>query len=279
MNEKANDRKECLRQSIAYIREQWSEKIPKTAFICGSGWSEAIKGLKILGEIPFQKIKCLSLTTVEGHKSNLLLVETKTGYGVIFQGRRHFYEGVGWETIRNPIILSKELGCKNVVLTNAAGGISEFLNVGDIMIIEDHINFMGGNPLIGEIPHPLIPRFPDQTEVYSKQLINLAEKIAKKKKIDLKKGIYLGLTGPAFETPAEIRGYKAIGADAVGMSTIPEAMVANALGMRVIAFSCISNKAAGISEEKLSHEEVTENTAASLPTMQSLITHLLSELN
>lgn len=278
MSKRPSERKNFLKQSIAFLKDRWGRKLPHTALICGSGWANATQSLKIIDDIPYQDIECLSQTTVEGHASNLLLVETKHEYAIIFKGRRHFYEGVGWDIIRTPVILSKELGCDNIVLTNAAGGISEFLDIGDIMIIEDHINFMAGNPLIGEISHPLIPRFPDQTEIYSKELIKLTEKIGLTNQTNLKKGIYLGLTGPAFETPAEIRGFKTLGADAVGMSTIPEAMVANALGMDVVAFSCISNEAAGISEGKLSHEEVAENTFASIPIMQSLISNLLNTL-
>jgi purine-nucleoside phosphorylase len=119
--------------------------------------------LKVVDKIPFREIKCLSNTTVDGHTSNLHLVETKIGYAMIYQGRRHYYEGVGWDTIRMPVLLAKEIGCNTLIVTNAAGGISDFLNVGDIMMIEDHINLMNSNPLIGQIFHPQIPRFPDQT--------------------------------------------------------------------------------------------------------------------
>lgn len=167
------------------------------------------------------------------------------------------------------------MGCKNGIITNAAGGISEKLNVGDLMIIEDHINLMGGNPLIGHLKHEDIPRFVDQTEIYCRKLQTTALKISQDNGFEIKKGVYLGLTGPAFETPAEIRMLRTIGADAVGMSTIPEAMMANAFGMKIIGISCISNMAAGISPNPLSHEEVSVNTSQSMPTMKLLISGLL----
>ena len=278
MNKPSLENEGILRQSLEHLNKRWRSKLPTTAMICGSGWGEITAHLKVVDEIPFKEIKCLSDTTVDGHTSNLLLIETKIGYAMIYQGRRHYYEGVGWGTVRIPVILAKEIGCGTLILTNAAGGISDFLNVGDIMMIEDHINLMNGNPLIGEGFHPQIPRFPDQTEIYNKKLIYLAEKIASKMQISLKKGVYLALMGPAFETPAEIRAFQTIGADAIGMSTAPEAMIANALNMKVLGLSCISNKAAGLSDSLLSHEEVAENTTASLPSMQKLIEYLLNEI-
>ena len=210
--------------------------------------------------------------------SKLLLVETKNGYSVIFQGRRHFYEGVAWKDIAQPILLSYEMGCRNVILNNAAGGISENLRVGDLMIINDHINYMGQNPLVGKSNYEEVPRFPDQSEVYSKDLISTAQRIGKENSLDLKRGTYLALSGPTFETPAEIQAFKKWGADAVGMS-VPESIIANALGLKVLGISCISNMAAGISKHALSHEEVEENTKGTLPHMETLICQLLDNIN
>jgi purine-nucleoside phosphorylase len=197
---------------------------------------------------------------------------------MIFLGRRHYYEGVGWDSIAKPVLLCHEVGCKNLILTNAAGGISESLDVGDLMIIEDHINFMGHNPLIGKNQLSSAPRFPDQTEIYCRKLQTLAKKIGVVKTITLKKGIYLALSGPAFETPAEIRAYQTMGASAVGMSTVPEAMIANALGFKILGISCITNKAAGISQNPLSHDEVTQTSSESLPKMQALVHELLNNI-
>lgn len=275
MSEDVRELDENLISSVQYLQKRWDGKLPKSMVQCGSGWAEVTENLTIVDEIPYNEIDCLTQTTVEGHKSKLLLAKTGRSHAMIFQGRRHRYEGVTWEEITQNIFLSKEMGCKNGIITNAAGGISEKLNVGDLMIIEDHINLMGGNPLIGHLKHEDIPRFVDQTEIYCKKLQTTALKISQDNGFEIKKGVYLGLTGPAFETPAEIRMLRTIGADAVGMSTIPEAMMANAFGMKIIGISCISNMAAGISPNPLSHEEVSVNTSQSMPTMKLLISGLL----
>ena len=265
-------------ESANFLKSRWKNQHPTTAIICGSGWAKISSGLTIIDEIPYQEIKCLSQTTIDGHISKLLLVKTSNSYAMIFLGRRHYYEGVGWDPIAKPVLLCHEVGCKNLILTNAAGGISENLDVGDLMIIEDHINFMGHNPLIGENQLSSAPRFPDQTEIYCRKLQTLAKKIGVVKTITLKKGIYLALSGPAFETPAEIRAYQTLGASAVGMSTVPEAMIANALGFKILGISCITNKAAGISQNPLSHDEVTQTSSESLPKMQALVHELLNNI-
>jgi len=215
---------------------------------------------------------------VEGHKGNLWLAKPKGKEVLIFQGRRHFYEGAGWGPVIFPVLLAHEMGIRSVLLTNAAGAISEDLAAGDLMVISDHLNFMGSNPLIGEVPHPQIPRFPDQSKVYSPYLKDQIYNAAKAIGEDIKEGIYLALTGPTFETPAEIQAFAKLGADAVGMSTVPEAMVANGLGMEVAAISCISNLAAGRSTQTLSHEDVQKTSEEVLPKMTSLLAHLLPAL-
>jgi len=275
MIDSALNRDDPLNKSATILKKRWNKKIPSSAMICGSGWANVSSSLTIVDELNYEEIPCLSSTTIEGHVSKLLLVETKQGYTLIFKGRRHFYEGVEWKVIAQPILLSYELGCANIILTNAAGGISENLKVGDLMIIRDHINYMGDNPLIGKCSYENVPRFPDQSEIYSKDLRNTAKSIGNENSIRLKGGTYLALSGPAFETPAEIQAFKNWGADAVGMSTVPEAMIANALGLKILGISCISNMAAGISKQPLSHEEVAENTASTLPQMETLISNLL----
>ena len=267
-----------ITESTEFLKARWENKQPTTAIICGSGWAKISSGLTIIDEVPYHEIKCLSQTTIDGHISKLLLVKTSNSYAIIFLGRRHYYEGVGWDPIAKPVLLCHELGCKNLILTNAAGGISENLDVGELMIIEDHINFMGHNPLIGKNQLSSAPRFPDQTEIYCRKLQTLAKKIGEEKTITLKTGIYLALSGPAFETPAEIRAYHTLGASAVGMSTVPEAMIANTLGLKILGISCITNKAAGISPNPLSHEEVTQTSSESLPKMQALVRELLNNI-
>jgi purine-nucleoside phosphorylase len=177
-----------------------------------------------------------------------------------------------------PILLIHALGIDKLVLTNAAGGINEDFVVGDIMLLKDHINMMGNNPLIGGNIHPDIPRFPDQTNIYNAELRNLVETQALEYNIKTKEGIYLAVSGPSFETPAEIRAFKKMGADAVGMSTVPEAIVANSLKMKICALSLISNQAAGKSPNELSHEEVSETANQILPKMKVLMNQILNSL-
>ena len=189
---------------------------------------------------------------------------------LIFQGRRHYYEGMGWEPVSEPVRISKMLGVETLLLTNAAGGINEDFSSGDLMALTDHINLMPGNPLLGPHDSFLGPRFPDQTEVYDPILREKLLSAGNEHGISLKQGVYLALSGPAFETPAEIRAFGKLGADAVGMSTVPEAMTANAAGLRVAAISCISNLAAGISPSPLSHEEVSETASLAMPRMKEV---------
>ena len=267
-----------LLQACELLHHNWGDIKPHTCLICGSGWGEIVEGLSPVSSISYDQIEGMGQTTVEGHKGNLWLAKPEGKEVLIFQGRRHFYEGAGWEPVIFPVLLAHELGIRSVVLTNAAGGIGEDLEAGDLMVISDHLNFMGSNPLIGEVPHPQIPRFPDQSKVYNPYLKDEIHHAAKVIGEDIKEGIYLALTGPTFETPAEIRAFAKLGADAVGMSTVPEAMVANGLGMGVAAISCISNLAAGRSTDALSHEDVQQISEQVLPKMTSLLAHLLPAL-
>jgi purine-nucleoside phosphorylase len=274
----ADDLFGSLRQARNLLIETWGAIKPHTCLVCGSGWGEVVQSLSPVSSLSYEKLIGMGKTTVEGHKGNLWLAKPDGKEVLIFQGRRHFYEGVGWGPVIFPVLLAHEMGIHSVVLTNAAGGISEDLVPGDLMVISDHLNFMGSNPLIGEVPHPQIPRFPDQSKVYSPYLIDQIYQAAKAIGEDIKEGIYLALTGPTFETPAEIRAFAKMGADAVGMSTVPEAMVANGLGMEVAAISCISNLAAGRSTQALSHEDVQKTSEEVLPKMSSLLAHLLPAL-
>jgi len=274
----AEDHDSALLQACEVLHHTWGDIRPHTCLICGSGWGEIVEGLSPFSSIPYEQIMGMGRTTVEGHKGNLWLAKPEGKEVLIFQGRRHFYEGVGWGPVIFPVLLADELGTPSVVLTNAAGGIREDLQPGDLMVLSDHLNFMGNNPLIGEVPHPRIPRFPDQSEVYDRALCEKIHQSSKAIGEKLHEGTYLALSGPAFETPAEILTFATLGADAVGMSTVPEAMVANGLGMKVAAISCISNLAAGRSTEALSHEDVQKTSETALPKMTSLLAHLLPSL-
>ncbi|MEA2068198.1 MAG: purine-nucleoside phosphorylase [Verrucomicrobiota bacterium] len=254
------------------VQKKWPEAQPKCGLILGSGWGGAVEGFQGL-EIPYGKIPGFGKTGVMGHAGKLLSTSVSGMEVFIFQGRRHWYEGEGWTPVILPIYLLHALGADTVLLTNAAGGIRDDLSPGSLMVVEDHINMLGSNPLIGPHNPKLGTRFPDQSEIYDKPLRQkLLEAGASSA------GVYIATSGPTFETPAEINQYRSMGADAVGMSTVPEATVANALGMRVAGLSCICNWAAGIGKTKLTHEDVNEVAAATMPRMKSTITAFLEGL-
>lgn len=256
----------------AALRKIWPDAAPRCGLVLGSGWDEVVADLS--GEtIDYTDIPGLGATGVLGHAGKLRRVYMNGMELFIFQGRRHWYEGVGWTPVILPAYLLHAFGADTLLLTNAAGGISSALPPGTIMVIEDHINMLGSNPLIGPHNPKLGLRFPDQSEVYNKELrhrlMNAGADAA---------GIYVATTGPTFETPAEIRCFERMGADAVGMSTVPEAIVANALGLRTAGLSCICNWAAGISPVKLTHEDVNAVAAQTMPRMKKLIANFFSEL-
>ncbi len=266
-----------IEKAVSFIHREWGTFSPMTTLICGSGWGEVTQAFSNMQTLPYSDIPGMSKPTVSGHAGKLLLVEQNEQKILIFQGRRHFYEGAGWGPIQFPVLLAYALGTKVLFLTNAAGGISSDFQVGDLMVLEDHLNFMPGNPLIGPILHPDIPRFPDQSEVYDRTLQDQILKIGSFHHIKIHQGCYLALSGPGFETPAEIKAFANLGADAVGMSTVPEAMIANALGMRVVGLSCISNLAAGKGIHPLSHQDVENTSIQALPNMKKIILEFTSK--
>jgi len=274
----ADDLFGSLRQARNLLIETWGAIKPHTCLVCGSGWGEVVQSLSPVSSLSYEKLIGMGKTTVEGHKGNLWLAKPEGKEILIFQGRRHFYEGMGWGPVVFPAVLAYEMGVSNLLLTNASGGISEHLQPGDFMALTDHLNFMGTNPLIGPISHSSIPRFPDQSEIYRSSVREKIMQAGQNTSIEVKQGIYVALSGPAFETPAEILAYQKLGADAVGMSTVPEAMMANSLGLQVGAISCISNLAAGRSPHPLSHEEVSKTSQKVFPKMASLLANLLPSL-
>ncbi|MBF0780561.1 MULTISPECIES: purine-nucleoside phosphorylase [unclassified Granulicatella] len=233
---------------------------PECALILGSGLGELAQEVEQAIEVSYSDIPHFPVSTVEGH-SNELVFGTLSGKKVIvMKGRFHYYEGYSLDSITFPIRVFKELGIQSVFLTNAAGGVNESFKPGTLMMITDHINYAGPNPLIGENDDEIGPRFPDMTQVYHKAYQETIKKAAKEVGIDLKEGVYTWYSGPSYETPAEIRMFRVLGTDAIGMSTVPEAIVANHAGMKVMGISCITNLAAGMSGETLSHAEVVEVT-------------------
>lgn len=248
---------ERLQQTVGYLKSQTQIK-PEIGIILGSGLGEFVKDIQVEISIPFREIPNFGTVSVEGHSGNLIFGTIAGKRIVALQGRLHFYEGHSMDTVVFPTRIMALLGVQKLILTNSAGGLADGMSSGDFMIIEDHINFFGTNPLMGPNIKELGPRFPDMTEAYDKKMSAILESIFKEKGIRYHKGIYAGVTGPTYETPAEVRFFKFIGCSAVGMSTVPETIAANHLGLRVAALSCITNLAAGLSAHKLAHQEVTD---------------------
>ncbi len=251
---------------------------PDCGLILGSGWGQALQTGNALLRLPFAGIPGLGASTVVGHAGELLLFERQGLRIAAFLGRRHWYEGAGWEPVVLPVELLRRMGTRTLLITNAAGGISPNLKPGDLMVLRDHINPAGINPLIGPVMPGWGPRFPDQSKVYDAGLSDLLRKAACDTDASLFEGVYAFTSGPCYETPAEIRAYASMGADAVGMSTVPEAIVAHAAGLRVAGLSCITNMAAGISGPHLSHEEVLAQTRKTAPVMAALLETFLARL-
>ncbi len=250
-----------------YIKQKVEDRgfrLPSLALVLGSGLGNFAEKTEKLLEISYSDIPGFPTSSVVGHKGKLVLSKV-SGTGDTFwimQGRVHFYEGYSMEEVVFPVRVLVKLGVKKLVVTNAAGGVNRNFSAGDLMIIRDHINFMGTNPLIGKNMDEFGTRFPDMSNAYSKKLGLILQKAALDESIVLKEGVYAGMTGPSFETPAEVRMVEKLGGDAVGMSTVPEVIVAKHSGIEVAGISFISNQAAGISPVPLTHEEVTENAVA-----------------
>jgi purine-nucleoside phosphorylase len=246
-----------LTETVNFLKSKIQNK-PRIGVILGSGLGHFVQHMQIEAAIPFADVPNFIPPTVEGHSGNLIFGKVDGVDLVVLQGRVHFYEGHSMETVVFPTRVMALLGIEILIVTNSAGGYGDGMKAGDFMIIEDHINLMGTNPLMGPNIKELGPRFPDMTEAYDRELIATAERIFRSQQTFFHKGIYVGVTGPTYETPSEIRMFKAIGGKAVGMSTVPEVIAANHFGLRVAAISCITNLAAGVSQNKLNHEEVTE---------------------
>lgn len=247
---------------------------PEIGLILGSGLGDLADDIEDAIKIPYEEIPNFPVSTVKGHAGQLVY-GTLSGRKVIaLQGRFHYYEGYDLQTVTYPVRVFKELGVSKLVVTNAAGGVNTSFVPGDLMIITDQINLTGENPLIGENIEDHGPRFVDMTETYSKRGQNLLLEIAKDSQLHLQQGVYAWFTGPTYETPAEIRFVRTIGADAVGMSTVPEAIIAKHCGMEVFGISCITNLAAGM-QASLNHDEVVDVTTVVKPQFKKLIKELV----
>ena len=237
------------------------DPIPDVAIVLGSGLGAFAEGLKDAVPIAYSFIPHWPVSGVVGHAGKLVLGTARGKRVLALSGRAHYYEGHSLETVTFGVRVLGRLGVKTVIITNAAGGINERFQPGTLMIIDDHINFLGTNPLIGPNDDRLGRRFPDMSDVYSKRLRAIADDAAKAAGQRIEHGVYLGNPGPSYETPAEIRAYRAWGADAVGMSTVAETIVARHMGIEVLGISCISNMAAGMLPQPVTAEEVIETTA------------------
>ncbi|NMM54066.1 purine-nucleoside phosphorylase [Paenibacillus aquistagni] len=248
---------EHIEAAASYIKGK-TEVAPEVGLILGSGLGVLADLVENPTTIAYSDIPHFPQSTVEGHAGELL-IGTIQGRGVVLmKGRFHMYEGYGPEMTAFPVRVMKAIGVKQLLVTNAAGGVNTSFEAGDLMLISDHLNMTGTSPLIGANDNKLGPRFPDMSQAYSKRLRQAAHEVAAKHSFTFREGVYAGLLGPSYETPAEIRMLRTLGADAVGMSTVSEVIVASHAGMEVLGISCISNMAAGILDQPLSHEEVME---------------------
>lgn len=248
-----------IRDAADYIRSR-AAHMPKVGLILGSGLGVLADHIEQPVTIAYKDIPYFPQSTVEGHAGELLIGTVQGTAVVLMKGRFHMYEGYGPELTAFPVRVMKELGVSTLLVTNAAGGVNTSYSPGDLMLISDHINLTGKNPLIGPNDGELGPRFPDMSQAYSRRLRDTARQVAGEKGVPLQEGVYAGLLGPSYETPAEIRMLRTLGADAVGMSTVSEVIVARHAGLEVLGISCISNMAAGILDQPLSHAEVMETT-------------------
>jgi len=252
---------------------------PRIALVLGSGLGSFADDFEEAVTIPYEEIPGFVRSTAQGHAGQLVVGKIENVPVLAMQGRVHYYEGYSLEEVTFPVRTFGLLGVKTLVLTNAAGGINVQLTQGALMVISDHVNLMGVNPLRGPNDERFGPRFPDMSAVYSHELQELVVDEARAIGVEVRRGIYGGLSGPSYETPAEIHLLRALGADAVGMSTVPEAIVARHMGLEVLGISCITNMAAGISDEPINHEEVMATGDRVRETFAELLRRVIGSIN
>ena len=253
-------------------------KQPEAGIILGTGLGNLVEEIDIELTIPYQDIPNFPVSTVEGHSGNLIFGKLGEKYVLAMQGRFHYYEGYSMQEVVFPIRVMKQLGVNYLFISNASGGVNPKFEIGDIMLITDHINLFPDNPLMGENIDELGPRFPDMSEAYSKRLINKAIEIAEKSNIHLQKGVYAGLTGPALETPAEYKYIRTIGADTVGMSTVPEVIAARHMNMKCFAFSVITDLGVEGKIKPVTLQDVLDVAQKQEPKMRHIINELINTI-
>lgn len=267
----------AVSEAAEYLRARLPAR-PDLALVLGSGLGGLADRIEDPVYIPYGQIPRFPVSTAPGHAGRFVFGRLSGRMVLCMQGRFHYYEGHDMAAIALPVRVLKALGCRALVLTNAAGGVNWDFSVGDFMLITDHINFMGANPLRGENDDAIGPRFCDMTHVYTPEFQQTARQVAAQQGITLREGVYLGYMGPSFETPAEIRAFRTLGADAVGMSTVPEAIAASHCGLPVLGVSLITNMAAGMAGKRLSGDEVIEIANQRGPVFQDFIRTVVGAL-
>lgn len=268
---------EAYAEAAAYLTAQTSIK-PEIGLILGSGLGVLGDHLTEVTTIPYASIPHFPVSTVEGHAGELMIGYLNGRPVVLMRGRFHMYEGYGPELTSFPVRVMQSLGVAKLIVTNAAGGINTGYDPGDLMLITDHINLTGRNPLIGANDDRFGVRFPDMSEAYSRKFRAIAQETAQASGFSLREGVYVGVLGPSYETPAEIRMMRTLGADAVGMSTVAEVIAARHCGIEVLGISCISNMASGILDQPLSHDEVIETTERVKARFLKLVSEVVTKL-
>ena len=266
-----------IKEAADFLKSQFTQQ-PKVGIILGTGLGGLVNEIKIEKSIDYKDIPHFPVSTVEGHSGRMIIGTIRGVYVMAMQGRFHYYEGYQMWQVTFPARVMKMAGINTLFVSNASGGLNPSYKVGTIMVINDHINMFGTNPLIGPNMNEFGPRFPDMSEVYSKRLINKAFEIARKEGISLEQGVYLGTTGPTFETPSEYKMFRILGADAVGMSTVPEVIIAHHAGMEIFGISIITDSGVPGEIGEVSHEEVQKVAAAAEPNMTKIIAKLVQSL-
>lgn len=267
-----------LMNCLSCVREK-TDFVPRVALVLGSGLGDFAKEIRVEYELSYDDIEGFPVSTVPGHAGKFIFGYVGNTPVVCMKGRVHYYEGYDISDVVLPIRLMKLLGAEIFFVTNAAGGANTSFHAGDLMLIKDHIALFAPNPLIGANLDELGVRFPDMSHIYDEDLQELIRKKAKENDIYIQEGIYTYLTGPSYESPADIRALKVLGADAVGMSTVPEAIAANHMGMKICGISCISNLAAGLSVSPLCHEEVQQAADEAAPKFKKLVSEVIKSLS
>jgi len=266
-----------INDAVNFIRTK-TKMQPEIGVVLGSGLGSVVEAIDVETTIPYGQIPGAKAATVIGHSGQMILGRAGKKPVVVLSGRMHFYEGYEMNEV---MLLSRvigQLGIKKLLVTNAAGGVNTAFKAGDLMLISDHINFMGMNPLRGPNIDELGLRFPDMTEAYPAELRKIAKDVAKKLGLELQEGVYLALSGPTYETPAEIRAFRTLGADAVGMSTVPEVIAMSHMNIPVLGISCITNMAAGVLKQKLHHQEVMDTAKRVQKDFTALVLGILEAL-